>query len=207
MLPDILKDKIGEEWTEIGEVIKKYGVVRGDPNVVNPLVCRFMEYNNLKYFFRLRDLLLDPKNISKISRMFHEYISVYDIQFTHLTAMLLRGSPIVYGLSLYRYMLDPEKYPQTTLIVRKDNYCYKKKRYCVDGKLHTDKRNRALVVTDTVDDGQTTLRSIEALRSLNIEVDTVLALIDNCSAEGRKELQSLGCMIFHIYTPVDLGLD
>ena len=135
------------------------------------------------YYFDCKRVTMNPESLHLTAKAFRdELIPQSGISIPQAVGGLTLGSdPIAYALSLSYWEIDKKVYP---LVVRKEEKDHGTSRL-VESGMDFPKATKALVLEDTTTTGSSSLKAVQALRNLGLQVDTCLAIMDR--EEGAKE--------------------
>jgi orotate phosphoribosyltransferase len=135
------------------------------------------------FYFNCKPTMLDPEGKELIGRLIFAKIRHLDI--SGIGGLELGSVPISSAVSLISQV---EGKPIKEFIVRKE-----KKAYGVPAKVEGDfaKGERVVVVDDVITTGGSTIKAIEAVDDLGLEVAKVVVLVDREEMNGRQNIQKL----------------
>ena len=135
------------------------------------------------FYFNCKPTMLDPEGKELIGRLIFAKIRHLDI--SGIGGLELGSVPISSAVSLISQV---EGKPIKEFIVRKEI-----KAHGVPAKVEGDfaKGERVVVVDDVITTGGSTIKAIEAVDDLGLEVAKVVVLVDREEMNGRQNIQKL----------------
>ena len=135
------------------------------------------------FYFNCKLTMLDPEGKELIGRLV--FAEIKDLEVSGIGGLELGSVPISSAVSLISQV---EGKPIKEFIVRKE-----KKDHGVPAKVEGDfsKGERVVVVDDVITTGGSTIKAIEAVENLGLEVAKVVVLVDREEMDGRENIQKL----------------
>ena len=135
------------------------------------------------FYFNCKPTMLDPEGKELIGRLV--FAEIKDLEVSGIGGLELGSVPISSAVSLISQV---EGKPIKEFIVRKE-----KKDHGVPAKVEGDfsKGERVVVVDDVITTGGSTIKAIEAVENLGLEVAKVVVLVDREEMDGRQNIQKL----------------
>ncbi|MCG6917059.1 MAG: orotate phosphoribosyltransferase [Deltaproteobacteria bacterium] len=135
------------------------------------------------FYFNCKPTMLDPEGKELIGRLI--FAQIKDLEVSGIGGLELGSVPISSAVSLISQV---EGKPIKEFIVRKE-----KKDHGVPAKVEGDfsKGERVVVVDDVITTGGSTIKAIEAVENLGLEVAKVVVLVDREEMDGRQNIQKL----------------
>ena len=135
------------------------------------------------FYFNCKPTMLDPEGKELIGRLV--FAQIKDLEVSGIGGLELGSVPISSAVSLISQV---EGKPIKEFIVRKE-----KKNHGVPAKVEGDfsQGERVVVVDDVITTGGSTIKAIEAVEELGLEVAMVVVLVDREEMNGRQNIQKL----------------
>lgn len=135
------------------------------------------------FYFNCKPTMLDPEGKELIGRLV--FAQIKDLEVSGIGGLELGSVPISSAVSLISQV---EGKPIKEFIVRKE-----KKDHGVPAKVEGDfsKGERVVVVDDVITTGGSTIKAIEAVEGIGLEVVKVVVLVDREEMNGRQNIQKL----------------
>lgn len=135
------------------------------------------------FYFNCKPTMLDPEGKELIGRLV--FAQIKDLEVSGIGGLELGSVPISSAVSLISQV---EGKPIKEFIVRKE-----KKDHGVPAKVEGDfsKGERVVVVDDVITTGGSTIKAIEAVEGIGLEVAKVVVLVDREEMNGRQNIQKL----------------
>jgi len=135
------------------------------------------------FYFNCKPTMLDPEGKELIGRLV--FAQIKDLEISGIGGLELGSVPISSAVSLISQV---EGKPIKEFIVRKE-----KKNHGVPAKVEGDfsQGERVVVVDDVITTGGSTIKAIEAVEELGLEVAMVVVLVDREEMNGRQNIQKL----------------
>lgn len=143
-------------------------------------------------YIDLRILVSYPKILKQVASLYHEMIEQLNLEYDLLTAPPMAGLPIATALSLE--MDEPLIYPRKTA----KSYGSGKG---IEGSWKIGQK--AIVVDDVVDTGQSIVQAIAALKAQGLQVSDAIVFIDR-EHGGVELLKQEGYRLFYLLALSDL---
>lgn len=140
----------------------------------------------------LRVLVSFPRVLKQLTALYHALIRRLDLEFDLLTAPPMAGLPIATALSLE--MNEPLIYPRKTL----KSYGSGKG---IEGVFAVGQK--ALVIDDVVDTGESIVQAIAALKSKGLQISDAVVFLDR-EHGGVELLRREGYRLFYLITLSDM---
>jgi orotate phosphoribosyltransferase len=133
------------------------------------------------FYFNCKPTMLAPEGKELIGRLV--FAAIKDLQVSGIGGLELGSVPISSAVSLISQI---EGKPIKEFIVRKE-----KKYHGVPAKVEGDfsQGERVVVVDDVITTGGSTIKAIEAVEDLGLEVAKVVVLVDREEMNGRQNIQ------------------
>jgi orotate phosphoribosyltransferase len=133
------------------------------------------------FYFNCKPTMLDPEGKELIGRLVFNMVK--DLQVSAIGGLELGSVPISSAVSLISQIAGK---PIKEFIVRKE-----KKAHGVPAKVEGDfsQGERVVVVDDVITTGGSTIKAIEAIEDLGLEVAKVVVLVDREEMNGRQNIQ------------------
>ena len=135
------------------------------------------------FYFNCKPAMLDPEGKELIGRLI--FSTIRDLQVTGIGGLELGSVPISSAVSLISQL---EGQPIKEFIVRKE-----KKDHGIPAKVEGEfvAGEKVVVVDDVITTGGSTIKAVEALQKLGLEVSKVVVLVDREEMNGRKNIEKL----------------
>jgi orotate phosphoribosyltransferase len=135
------------------------------------------------FYFNCKPTMLDPEGKELIGRLI--FAQIKDLEVSGIGGLELGSVPISSAVSLISQV---EGKPIKEFIVRKE-----KKDHGVPAKVEGEfsQGERVVVVDDVITTGGSTIKAIEAVEDLGLEVAKVVVLVDREEMNGRQNIQKL----------------
>jgi orotate phosphoribosyltransferase len=135
------------------------------------------------FYFNCKPTMLDPEGKELIGRLV--FAQIKDLEVSGIGGLELGSVPISSAVSLISQV---EGKPIKEFIVRKE-----KKDHGVPAKVEGEfsQGERVVVVDDVITTGGSTIKAIEAVKDLGLEVAKVVVLVDREEMNGRQNIQKL----------------
>ncbi len=135
------------------------------------------------FYFNCKPTMLDPEGKELIGRLV--FAQIKDLEVSGIGGLELGSVPISSAVSLISQV---EGKPIKEFIVRKE-----KKDHGVPAKVEGEfsQGERVVVVDDVITTGGSTIKAIEAVEDLGLEVAKVVVLVDREEMNGRQNIQKL----------------
>ena len=135
------------------------------------------------FYFNCKPTMLDPEGKELIGRLVFDKIK--DLEVAGIGGLELGSVPISSAVSLISQL---EGRPIREFIVRKE-----KKGHGMPAKVEGEMvaRERVVVVDDVITTGASTVKAIEAVQEMGIEVVKVVVLVDREEMNGRQNIENL----------------
>jgi len=133
------------------------------------------------FYFNCKPTMLDPEGKELIGRLV--FAKVRDLQVAGIGGLELGSVPISSAASLISHL---EGQPIKEFIVRKE-----KKDHGIPAKVEGEllAGEKVVVVDDVITTGGSTIKAIEAVQQMNLEVIKVVVLVDREEMTGRQNIQ------------------
>ena len=133
------------------------------------------------FYFNCKPTMLDPEGKELIGRLI--FAQIKDLEVSGIGGLELGSVPISSAVSLISQV---EGKPIKEFIVRKE-----KKDHGVPAKVEGEfsQGERVVVVDDVITTGGSTIKAIEAVEDLGLEVAKVVVLVDREEMNGRQNIQ------------------
>jgi orotate phosphoribosyltransferase len=127
--------------------------------------------------------MLDPEGKELIGRLI--FNTIRDLQVAGIGGLELGSVPISSAVSLISQL---EGQPIKEFIVRKE-----KKEHGIPAKVEGEcvAGEKVVVVDDVITTGGSTIKAIEAVQKLGLEVSKVVVLVDREEMDGRQNIEKL----------------
>ena len=135
------------------------------------------------FYFNCKPTMLDPEGKELIGRLI--FSTIRDLQVTGIGGLELGSVPISSAVSLISQL---EGQPIKEFIVRKE-----KKDHGIPAKVEGEfvAGEKVVVVDDVITTGGSTIKAIEAVQKLGLEVAKVVVLVDREEMNGRQSIIKL----------------
>ncbi len=135
------------------------------------------------FYFNCKPTMLDPEGKELIGRLI--FSTIRDLQVTGIGGLELGSVPISSAVSLISQL---EGQPVKEFIVRKE-----KKDHGIPAKVEGEfvAGEKVVVVDDVITTGGSTIKAIEAVQKLGLEVAKVVVLVDREEMNGRQSIEKL----------------
>ena len=135
------------------------------------------------FYFNCKPTMLDPEGKELIGRLI--FSTIRDLQVTGIGGLELGSVPISSAVSLISQL---EGQPIKEFIVRKE-----KKDHGIPAKVEGEfvAGEKVVVVDDVITTGGSTIKAIEAVQKLGLEVAKVVVLVDREEMNGRQSIERL----------------
>jgi orotate phosphoribosyltransferase len=135
------------------------------------------------FYFNCKPTMLDPEGKELIGRLI--FSTIRDLQVAGIGGLELGSVPISSAVSLISQL---EGQPIKEFIVRKE-----KKDHGIPAKVEGewDAGEKVVVVDDVITTGGSTIKAIEAVQKLGLEVAKVVVLVDREEMNGRQNIEKL----------------
>jgi orotate phosphoribosyltransferase len=135
------------------------------------------------FYFNCKPTMLDPEGKELIGRLV--FAQIKDLEVSGIGGLELGSVPISSAVSLISQV---EGKPIKEFIVRKE-----KKDHGVPAKVEGEfsQGERVVVEDDVITTGGSTIKAIEAVEDLGLEVAKVVVLVDREEMNGRQNIQKL----------------
>ena len=135
------------------------------------------------FYFNCKPAMLDPEGKELIGRLI--FSTIRDLQVTGIGGLELGSVPISSAVSLISQL---EGQPIKEFIVRKE-----KKDHGIPAKVEGEfvAGEKVVVVDDVITTGGSTIKAVEALQKLGLEVSKVVVLVDREEMNGRQSIEKL----------------
>jgi len=135
------------------------------------------------FYFNCKPTLLDPEGKELIGRLI--YSKIRDLEVSLIGGLELGSIPISSAVSLISQL---EGKPIKEFIVRKE-----KKDHGIPARVEGEcaPGEKAVVVDDVITTGGSTIKAIEAVDALGLEVTKVVVLVDREEMSGRQNIEKL----------------
>jgi orotate phosphoribosyltransferase len=136
-----------------------------------------------KFYFNCKPTMLDPEGKELIGRLI--FSTIRDLQVAGIGGLELGSVPISSAVSLISQL---EGQPIKEFIVRKE-----KKDHGIPAKVEGEcvAGEKVVVVDDVITTGGSTIKAIEAVQKLGLEVSKVVVLVDREEMDGRQNIEKL----------------
>jgi orotate phosphoribosyltransferase len=135
------------------------------------------------FYFNCKPTMLDPEGKELIGRLI--FSTIRDLQVAGIGGLELGSVPISSAVSLISQL---EGQPIKEFIVRKE-----KKDHGIPAKVEGEfvAGEKVVVVDDVITTGGSTIKAIEAVQKLGLEVSKVVVLVDREEMNGRQNIIKL----------------
>ena len=135
------------------------------------------------FYFNCKPTMLDPEGKELIGRLI--FNTIRDLQVAGIGGLELGSVPISSAVSLISQL---EGQPIKEFIVRKE-----KKDHGIPAKVEGEcvAGEKVVVVDDVITTGGSTIKAIEAVQKLGLEVSKVVVLVDREEMNGRQNIENL----------------
>ena len=135
------------------------------------------------FYFNCKPTMLDPEGKELIGRLI--FSTIRDLEVTGIGGLELGSVPISSAVSLISHL---EGQPIKEFIVRKE-----KKDHGIPTKVEGEfvAGEKVVVVDDVITTGGSTIKAIEAVQKLGLEVSKVVVLVDREEMNGRQSIEKL----------------
>jgi orotate phosphoribosyltransferase len=135
------------------------------------------------FYFNCKPTMLDPEGKELIGRLI--FSTIRDLQVAGIGGLELGSVPISSAVSLISQL---EGQPIKEFIVRKE-----KKEHGIPAKVEGEcvVGEKVVVVDDVITTGGSTIKAIEAVQKLGLEVSKVVVLVDREEMNGRQNIENL----------------
>jgi orotate phosphoribosyltransferase len=135
------------------------------------------------FYFNCKPTMLDPEGKELIGRLI--FSTIRDLQVAGIGGLELGSVPISSAVSLISQL---EGQPIKEFIVRKE-----KKDHGIPAKVEGEcvAGEKVVVVDDVITTGGSTIKAIEAVQKLGLEVSKVVVLVDREEMDGRQNIERL----------------
>jgi orotate phosphoribosyltransferase len=135
------------------------------------------------FYFNCKPTMLDPEGKELIGRLI--FSRIRELQVAGIGGLELGSVPISSAVSLISQL---EGQPIKEFIVRKE-----KKDHGIPAKVEGewDAGEKVVVVDDVITTGGSTIKAIEAVQKLGLEVAKVVVLVDREEMNGRQNIEKL----------------
>ncbi len=135
------------------------------------------------FYFNCKPTMLDPEGKELIGRLI--FAKIRDLEVSGIGGLELGSVPISGAVSLISHL---EGQPIKEFIVRKE-----KKDHGIPAKVEGElvAGEKVVVVDDVITTGGSTIKAIEAVRELGLEVEKVVVLVDREEMNGRQNIEKL----------------
>ena len=135
------------------------------------------------FYFNCKPTMLDPEGKELIGRLI--FSTIRDLEVTGIGGLELGSVPISSAVSLISHL---EGQPIKEFIVRKE-----KKDHGIPAKGEGEfvAGEKVVVVDDVITTGGSTIKAIEAVQKLGLEVAKVVVLVDREEMNGRQSIEKL----------------
>ena len=135
------------------------------------------------FYFNCKPTMLDPEGKELIGRLI--FSTIRDLEVTGIGGLELGSVPISSAVSLISQL---EGQPIKEFIVRKE-----KKDHGIPAKVEGEfvAGEKVVVVDDVITTGGSTIKAIEAVQKLGLEVAKVVVLVDREEMNGRQSIEKL----------------
>jgi orotate phosphoribosyltransferase len=135
------------------------------------------------FYFNCKPTMLDPEGKELIGRLI--FSTIRDLQVAGIGGLELGSVPISIAVSLISQL---EGQPIKEFIVRKE-----KKDHGIPAKVEGEfgAGEKVVVVDDVITTGGSTIKAIEAVQKLGLEVSNVVVLVDREEMNGRQNIEKL----------------
>jgi orotate phosphoribosyltransferase len=133
------------------------------------------------FYFNCKPTMLDPEGKELIGRLI--FAKIRDLQVAGIGGLALGSVPISSAVSLISHL---EGLPIKEFIVRKE-----KKDHGIPAKVEGElvAGEKIVVVDDVITTGGSTIKAIEAVQQLGLEVIKVVVLVDREEMNGRQNIE------------------
>ncbi len=135
------------------------------------------------FYFNCKPTMLDPEGKELIGRLI--FSTIRDLEVAGIGGLELGSVPISSAVSLISQL---EGHPIKEFIVRKE-----KKDHGIPAKVEGEfvAGEKVVVVDDVITTGGSTIKAIEAVQKLGLEVAKVVVLVDREEMNGRQSIEKL----------------
>ena len=135
------------------------------------------------FYFNCKPTMLDPEGKELIGRLI--FSTIRDLEVAGIGGLELGSVPISSAVSLISQL---EGQPIKEFIVRKE-----KKEHGIPAKVEGEcvVGEKVVVVDDVITTGGSTIKAIEAVQKLGLEVSKVVVLVDREEMNGRQNIEKL----------------
>ncbi|MGB5921353.1 MAG: orotate phosphoribosyltransferase [Syntrophobacteria bacterium] len=134
------------------------------------------------FYFNCKPTMLDPEGKELIGRLI--FSTIRDLEVAGIGGLELGSVPISSAVSLISQL---EGQPIKEFIVRKE-----KKEHGIPAKVEGEcVVGEKVVVDDVITTGGSTIKAIEAIQKLGLEVSKVVVLVDREEMNGRQNIERL----------------
>jgi orotate phosphoribosyltransferase len=135
------------------------------------------------FYFNCKPTMLDPEGKELIGRLI--FSTIRDLEVAGIGGLELGSVPISSAVSLISQL---EGQPIKEFIVRKE-----KKDHGIPAKVEGEfvAGEKVVVVDDVITTGGSTIKAIEAVQKLGLEVPKVIVLVDREEMNGRQKIEKL----------------
>lgn len=135
------------------------------------------------FYFNCKPTMLDPEGKELIGRLI--FSTIRDLEVAGIGGLELGSVPISSAVSLISHL---EGQPIKEFIVRKE-----KKDHGIPAKVEGEcvAGEKVVVVDDVITTGGSTIKAIEAVQKLGLEVSKVVVLVDREEMNGRQSIEKL----------------
>jgi orotate phosphoribosyltransferase len=133
------------------------------------------------FYFNCKPAMLDPEGKELIGRLI--FSKIRDLQVAGIGGLELGSVPISSAVSLISHL---EGQPIKEFIVRKE-----KKEHGIPAKVEGELAagEKVVVVDDVITTGGSTIKAIEAVEKLGLEVSKVIVLVDREEKNGKQNIE------------------
>jgi len=133
------------------------------------------------FYFNCKPTMLDPEGKELIGRLI--YSKIRDLEVAGIGGLELGSVPISGAVSLISQL---EGHPIKEFIVRKE-----KKDHGIPAKVEGElvAGEKVVVVDDVITTGGSTIKAIEAVEKLGLEIAKVVVLVDREEMNGRQNIE------------------
>ena len=135
------------------------------------------------FYFNCKPTMLDPEGKELIGRLI--FSAIRDLEVAGIGGLELGSVPISSAVSLISQL---EGQPIKEFIVRKE-----KKDHGIPAKVEGEcvAGEKVVVVDDVITTGGSTIKAIEAVQKLGLEVSKVVVMVDREEMDGRQNIERL----------------
>lgn len=147
-----------------------------------------------KYYFNLKMVNYTPEGQYLVGKLGYELLKKYNLRPKAVGGLTLGADPIATAVARYSYDVND---PIAAFVIRKEP-----KGHGTGQQIEGDVRagDKVVIIEDVVTTGGSTIKAIEATERAGLKILAVVAIIDRCELNGRKNIEKKGYPFYSLLT-------